>query len=88
MSVTITQEGDAVRIKTDRAGERAVSSLLSREEAEATLTSLAGMLGYTVTPTGTSGEAAPPVDETQTAEDTPPADASVEDTGTQTGDTA
>lgn len=87
MSVTITQEGDAVRIKTDRAGERAVSSLLSREEAEATLTSLAGMLGYTVTPTGTSGEAAP-VDETQTAEDTPPADAAVEDTGTQTGDTA
>lgn len=77
MSVQITREDDdQIRIKTDRAGERAVSALLSRQEAESALTTLAGFLGYTVTPTGSSGDT------------TAPADVAAEDTGTQTGDTA
>lgn len=57
MSVSVTQEGEHFRIKTDREGERAVSSLLTREEAEATLTSFAGMLGYQVVPADPEAEA-------------------------------
>jgi hypothetical protein len=48
MSVALTQEGDSFRVKTDRAGERAVSDLLSRSEAVDLLSQLAGLLGYSI----------------------------------------
>jgi hypothetical protein len=56
-NLTIIAEGDqgAIRIRTDAPGERAVSVLLTDGEAVAALEELAGILGYTVTPTGTGG---------------------------------
>lgn len=46
MSVKITAEGDQVRVKSDRAGERAVSDVITRDELVAAVSAL----GYTVTP--------------------------------------
>jgi hypothetical protein len=46
VSVQITQEDQSFRVKVDRAGERAVSDLLTRSEAVDLLSQLAGLLGY------------------------------------------
>lgn len=60
MTVEIKAEGDSYRVRTDREGERAVSDLLNRDEATAHLEALAGLLGYTVSPTGSTGPVSGP----------------------------
>lgn len=51
-NLTIKPEGDQgmIRIRADRTGERAVSVLITTEEAVAVLEELAGLLGYTARP--------------------------------------
>jgi hypothetical protein len=56
MSVDVIREEGGVRIRVDREGERAVSALLSDEDAAMVLEQLAGVTGHTVTPTGTTGD--------------------------------
>lgn len=56
MSIDVIREEGGIRIRIDRAGERAVSALLSEDDAALVLEQLAGLSGYTITPTGSSGE--------------------------------
>lgn len=56
MSVKFTADGDRVRVKSDRAGERAVSDTISRDELVAAL----GALGFSVTPAADPATDTPP----------------------------
>lgn len=56
MSIEIRREEAGIRVRVDREGERAVSALLGDQEALSAMTEFAALLGYTVTPTGSTGD--------------------------------
>lgn len=54
--IDVLREEGGIRIRIDRPGERAVSALLSEDDAALVLAQLAGLTGFTITPTGSSGD--------------------------------